>query len=50
MFALADMIHLLLDELTRLRAGSLTLAFVALHPLQRLFLWHFRLLTTGLAS
>jgi len=44
MFALANVIHLLLDELTRLSAGSLTLALIALSTLQRLFLWHAHLL------
>jgi hypothetical protein len=44
MFALADVIHFLLDEFTRLRAGSLALALVLPCPLQCLFLWHAYLL------
>jgi hypothetical protein len=40
MFALADVVHLLLDEFTRLRAGSLALALVPPSPLHCLFLWH----------
>ena len=42
--ALADVIQLLLDELSRLRAGSLALALVPPRPLYCLFLWHIHLL------
>src|SRR3569623_321895 len=43
-FALAKVIHLLLDDLSRLSAGSLTLAHIALSTLLRLVLWHAHLL------
>src|SRR5205823_14919481 len=42
---LADVVHLLLDELARLRAGRLALALVLVRGLQRLLLGHGRLLS-----
>src|SRR5437764_8166151 len=45
MFALTDVIHLLFDEFTCLRAGSLALALVPFCPLHCLSFWHGCLLT-----
>src|SRR5262249_5557120 len=38
--ALANVLHLLADELSRLRARRLSLGLVLLCSLQRLFVWH----------